>query len=108
MANYTVTVDLPLHCLPDGFAVEHKFPGECVEEGILYDAELEIEFDPGWYVPAKLSGHPDSWAPAEGEDHEILAVYLTEFDSDDISHLLDEGTERKIIDLIPDEGPDDY
>ncbi len=35
---------------------------------------VDVEYVPGIYVPAKLSGHPDSWAPEEGEPPEILAV----------------------------------
>lgn len=36
--------------------------------------DVHVEYNAGYYTPAKLSGHPDSWAPAEGEDPEITSV----------------------------------
>lgn len=45
----------------------------------IHDVEVDVEvtFNPGWYTPAKLSGHPDSWTPAEGECAEIESIILT-------------------------------
>lgn len=40
---------------------------------------VETDYSGGSYVPAKLSGHPDSWHPDESEDPEVtcdLEVWL--------------------------------
>lgn len=114
MAHFSLTLDLPVHVLPDGFLAEHKIPADYVEDGMLLDAEIDVEFNPGYYVPAKLSGHPDSWAPAEGEDHELVSVTLSEWADTDIVRNLDTETEQRIIEGIgdepdePDYDPDDY
>lgn len=36
--------------------------------------DVEVTYNPGYYTPAKLSGNPDNWCPAEGEDPEIISV----------------------------------
>lgn len=40
------------------------------------EIELTIVGDVEPYVPAKLSGHPDSWCPSEGGDVCVEAVLL--------------------------------
>lgn len=40
--------------------------------GVL--TRVVVTYQPGWSQPAKLNGHPDSWAPEEGEQPEILEV----------------------------------
>ena len=38
------------------------------------DVEVEVEYVPGINVPARLSGHPDSWRPDESQSPEFIAV----------------------------------
>lgn len=40
------------------------------------EIELIIYGDVEGYVPAKLSGHPDTWEPAEGPYSEVTEVFL--------------------------------
>lgn len=40
------------------------------------EIELEIEGVATPYVPARLSGHPDNWCPAEGGEVEIEHILL--------------------------------
>lgn len=40
------------------------------------EVEVTVKFNPGWYRPAKLSGHPDNWEPADGEPAEIEEIKL--------------------------------
>jgi hypothetical protein len=51
------------------------------EEDIIEDIEVEVDGKVSPYVPAKLWGHPDTWAPAEGGE------------IDDMTFTLDDGTE---------------
>jgi hypothetical protein len=46
------------------------------EEGETYDhpVECEVAYTPGFYVPAKLSCHPDDAEPESGEEPEIVSV----------------------------------
>ena len=36
---------------------------------------LEVEYTPGYSIPSKTSGHPDSWYEAEGADLYLDAVF---------------------------------
>jgi hypothetical protein len=49
--------------------------------------EFEVEYNAEPFVPAKFSGHPDTWCPAEGGEVEITDVLCTttgqHFDADD-------------------------
>lgn len=38
---------------------------------------VEVEYSASVYHPAKLTGHPDSWCPAEGGEIEIEEVRYT-------------------------------
>jgi hypothetical protein len=40
------------------------------------DIDLIIRGDVEGYVPAKLSGHPDTWEPAEGPYSEVTEILL--------------------------------
>ena len=40
------------------------------EDQWIFDVE-DCSFEGGYYTPPRLSGHPDSWAPEEGEDPTI-------------------------------------
>ncbi len=45
--------------------------------GVLIDMghdTVEIEYSASVYYPARLTGHPDSWEPAEGGEIEIEEV----------------------------------
>lgn len=51
------------------------------------DFTVEVEFNPGHYTPARLHGHPDSWAPAEGEPAEILSVTTLNDEDEEVDIL---------------------
>jgi hypothetical protein len=40
------------------------------------EIELEVTGSVSAYVPAKRSGHPDTWSPSEGGDIEIETITL--------------------------------
>ncbi len=40
----------------------------------LPEVEITVKASVSAYVPAKFSGHPDTWAPAEGGEVEILSA----------------------------------
>ena len=40
------------------------------------DVDVAVEYEPGYHVPARLHGSPDSWAPAEGDPPEINKVWI--------------------------------
>lgn len=44
------------------------------------EVEITLEANPGYYIPANLYGHPDTWAPSEGEPAEVTRVWLAEGD----------------------------
>lgn len=46
------------------------------------DVEVEVEYHPGHYAPARLHGHPDTWHPDESEAPEIVAVTTLDGDHD--------------------------
>jgi hypothetical protein len=79
------------------------------------EIELTIKASVSPYVPAKFSGHPDTWAPAEGGEVEITDVLLNDepWDGDltrkeieRIEELVLEGLEDN-RDFDPDDGFDD-
>lgn len=79
------------------------------------DYDVSVEYNEGYFIPAKLSGHPDSWAPAEGEDPEITSV--KDVDGNELIDKLDSKTMDRIVKAAwdnqersdgPDYEPDDY
>jgi hypothetical protein len=59
------TVSTTLYVEPEG--------PEC-EGHELGELEVEVEGVVNPYVPARLSGHPDTWCPEEGGDVEITSA----------------------------------
>lgn len=43
------------------------------EDSWVFDV-IRYDLEGGYYQPAQLSGHPDSWAPAEGENPTVNAT----------------------------------
>lgn len=57
--------------IPKFSAYNHKMNYDYDDaEGRVYDV-IEYSFSGGYYTPAKLTGHPDSWMPEEGEPPEV-------------------------------------
>jgi hypothetical protein len=59
------------------------------------DVEFEIELEMEKYIPAKLTGHPDTWSPEEGGEVNVLSIKTVSHGinkkeqlSDDLSHSL--------------------
>ncbi len=59
----------------------------CEDSCELVEKEYEVSGHVSAYVPARLHGHPDSWAPAEGGEVEDITVTLEgkDVDLDDFS-----------------------
>jgi len=89
------------------------YRGEDEEEEI----ELEIHGYCTPYIPAKLSGHPDTWAPPEGGDSEIEEIlldgepwdgHLTKSEERDIEEALIEKLQQDEEDAEMDAAADKY
>jgi hypothetical protein len=72
---------------------------ENLDSDDVVDVPVEVHFKAGWYRDAKLSGHPDSWEPADGEDPEILHAFYIRADNsvaEDLLDLLSKAQLRKL------------
>ena len=45
---------------------------------LTLDVMFEVELEMGKYVPANLSGHPDSWSPEEGGEVNVLSIKIVD------------------------------
>ena len=66
----------------------------------LNNDTVEVEFSGTPYTPARLTGHPDSWEPAEGGEIEIEAV---EYETN--GRALIEGNWVKLAKVVVDVSP---
>lgn len=66
----------------------------------LNGSEVEVDYSGTAYIPANLSGHPDTWAPAEGGEVEIKAV---EFETKGRALIGNAwvNLDRVIVDVLP-------
>lgn len=102
MTNFTTTLNIPAIHLPPDYLhhLNKQFPdarplahGDMVE-----DVTVEVEFTPGWHTPAKTSGPPGDCFPAEGEEPEIISVFLgAGFTSDNLVTSLPRNTIRRLV-----------
>lgn len=81
--------------IPD-YAMQTTIPRILDGEEVEVEVDIEVEFQAGYYAPARLHGHPDSWAPEEGESPEILSVKILEGGQDILSTLSREDLDRLI------------
>lgn len=64
---------------------------------VVIDVEVAVEYSGGYYMPAKFSGHPDSWAPEEGEAPEVDRVIRLD-NGKDAKRRLSPRTIRELAD----------
>jgi hypothetical protein len=93
---------------PEGY--QSSTTTKTLEEALNVNYEVDyihlaIDFTVSPYIPAKLTGHPDTWYEAEGGELEILSIYpmwLTTID-DDIPVKLTKEMREVIGDYIDEE-----
>jgi len=85
MPSFETFIHVPARVLPAPYVqhlMDQSGPGDLPygPDDTVDDVHVEVEYRPGFYIPACRRGHPDNWYPEEGEDPEVLSVKIDDPD----------------------------
>ena len=65
----------------------------------VFEFEVQVDYEPGWFAPGKFSGPPENCYPDEGEDPEILRVVTLDEDEEEVD-IIDSLTREEYSALV--------
>ena len=76
MGTFETTIEREISLSPLEQLAQAKAPAGDLgpEDGDVIEIEVTVEYDEGFYTPAKINGRPEDCYPADGADPEITSV----------------------------------